>query len=223
MIARAGGLTQQAYPLGAVFTRVRVREQEAKTFERLALDLESGLAETLSSGAVQRTSSNPAAIVASVQELANRLRTTTPVGRVVVEADPTVLGVSPELDTILEPGDTVLIPKRPNYVSVSGEVLRPGTIQFRAGKTVDQYIDGAGGISRLADDGRTFVVLPNGEAQRVAVSAWNYTSVHLPPGSTIIVPRDPKPFDWTTFSITMTEILSKLAITAASLSIISSN
>ena len=135
----------------------------------------------------------------------------------------TRLDVNPELDTILEPGDTVLIPKRPNFVTVSGEVLNPGTIQFRAGKTVDQYIDGAGGISRVADDGRTFVVLPNGEAQRVAVSAWNYTSVHLPPGSTIIVPRDPKPFDWTTFSLTLTEILSKLAITAASLSVIQSN
>jgi hypothetical protein len=57
----------------------------------------------------------------------------------------------------------------------------------------------------------------------VAVSAWNYTAVHLPPGSTIIVPRDPKPFDWTTFSITATDILSKLAITAASLSVISNN
>ena len=223
LITRAGGLTEQAYPLGTVFTRARVRQQETMAFERLALDLESGLAEALTSGTVERTSSDPQAVVAAVQELANKLRRAEPVGRVVVEADPTVLGVSPELDTILEPGDAILIPKRPNSVTVSGEVLSPGTIQFRAGKTVDQYIDGAGGFSRTADDGRTFIVLPNGEAQRVAVSSWNYTAVHLPPGSTIIVPRDPKPFDWTTFSITATDILSKLAITAASLSVINNN
>ena len=222
IVVRAGGLTEQAYPFGTFFTRVRVKEQEAKGFERIALDLESGLASALTSGAVQQRS-DPQAVVASITGLAQQLRTTEPIGRVVVEADPTVLRVSPELDTILEPGDTIHMPKRPNFVTVSGEVLSPGTIQFRTNKTVDQYIHGAGGISRAADDGRTFVVFPNGEAQRVAISSWNHTSVHIPPGSAIIVPRDPKPFDILVLTASITDILAKLAITAASLSVISSN
>ncbi len=141
----------------------------------------------------------------------------------VVEADPTVLAVRPELDTILEGDDRILMPKRPNFVTVTGEVLNPGTMQFTAGRTADQYIDSAGGITQVADDDRTFVIFPNGEAQRIAVSTWNFTSVHVPPGSTIFVPRDPKPFDFFAFAISLTDILSKLAISAASLAVIQNN
>ena len=223
LIERAGGLTEQAYPIGAIFTRQRVKEQEALAFDRIALDLQSGLATALSSGAIQQRGGDPAALVLAVRELAVTLRETEPLGRVVVEADPTVLAVRAELDTILEGDDRVLMPKRPNFVSVTGQVLNPGTIQFGAGKTAGHYIDSAGGMTRVADDGRTFVVFPNGEAQRIAVSAWNYTSLHVPPGSTIFVPRDPKPFDFIALATSITDILSKVAITAASLAVINNN
>ena len=218
LIARVGGMTEQAYPLGAVFTRIRVRQQEARAFQRAALDLESGLAEALASASIQ--GEDPGVVVAAVRNLAQTLRNTRPVGRVVVEADPTVLAVRPEFDTILEPGDRIHMPKRPNHVTVSGEILNPAAIQFRAGNSADEYIGAAGGVTRVADDGRTFVILPNGEAKSISVSSWNFTSVHIPPGSTIVVPRDPKPFDLLTFSTSIADILSKLAITAASLVVI---
>ena len=156
----------------------------------------------------------------AVRELANTIRQTEAIGRVVVEADPTVLQVKAQLDTVLEAGDRLVMPKRPNHVTVSGEVLSPGAIQFRAGNTVDKYIEAAGGVSRVSDDGRTFVVFPNGEAKPVSVSSWNFTSVQIPPGSTIVVPRDPKPFDTMAFTISIADILSKLAITAASVAVI---
>lgn len=221
IVTRAGGLTAESYPEGSVFTRTRVQEQEQRAFQRAALDLESGLAEALASGNIQQKSdSNPQAVVLAVRDLAERLRQTQPVGRVVVEADPTVLDARPELDTILEPGDQLHVPKRPNHVTVSGEVLNPGTIQFRSGKAADAYIKAAGGTQQAADEGRMFVVLPNGEAQPISVSSWNYDAVQIPPGSTIVVPRDPKPFDLTAFSVTVVDILSKLAISAASLAVI---
>ncbi len=222
IVERAGGLTTESYPEGSVFTRARVKEQEQQAFQRAALDLESGLAEALASGNIQQKSdANPQAVVLAVRDLAARLRQTEAVGRVVVEADPTVLDARPELDTILEPGDRLHVPKRPNHVTVSGEVLNPGTIQFRSGKAADAYIRAAGGTQQAADEGRIFVVLPNGEAQPVSVSSWNYDAVQVPPGSTIVVPRDPKPFDLTAFSVTLVDIMSKLAISAASLAVIS--
>ena len=222
IVARAGGLTSESYPEGSVFTRARVKEQEQAAFQRAALDLESGLAEALASGNIQQKGdANPQAVVLAVRDLAARLRQTEAVGRVVVESDPTVLDARPELDTILEPGDRLHVPKRPNHVTVSGEVLNPGTIQFRSGKAADAYIRAAGGTQQAADEGRIFVVLPNGEAQPISVSSWNYDAAQIPPGSTIVVPRDPKPFDLTAFSVTLVEIMSKLAISAASLAVIS--
>lgn len=79
---------------------------------------------------------------------------------------------------------------------MGGEVLNPGSVSFRTGTKADGYINMAGGFTPAADDGRTFVVLPNGIAQPLAVEAWNYTPELIPPGSTIVVSRDPTPFDW---------------------------
>ncbi|MFQ6018046.1 MAG: SLBB domain-containing protein [Kiloniellaceae bacterium] len=215
IIERAGGLTEQAYPAGAVFTRIRVRQQEREAFERAALKLESDLAEALAKTDVTGES------VAAIHKLVETLRTRDPIGRVVAEVDPSILAVRAELDTVLQPGDHLHMPKHPNHVTVSGEVLNPSTVQFRAGKTADEYIRAAGGITRAADDGRAFVILPNGEARPiVAKSSWNLSSVDIPPGSTIVVPRDPKPFDLLAFTANISDVLSKVAITAASLVVI---
>ncbi|MEX2650779.1 MAG: SLBB domain-containing protein [Alphaproteobacteria bacterium] len=217
VVARAGGLTPQAYPYGAVFTRERTRESEKQAFERAARELEIALAAALT----QRTSGTQVAAGAdALRSLANQLRSAEPVGRVVIESDPTVLQVRPELDTVLEGGDRLFMPKRPNSVTVIGDVLNEGTLQFVPGARVDEYIDKAGGLRRTADDGRVFVVLPNGEAQPVSVSAWNYAPVVIPPGSTVVVPKEPAPFDAFAFIKDITQITSQLAVTAAALSAI---
>lgn len=219
LIERAGGLTDQAFPYGAVFTRLRVKRDERDTYSRAANQLESGLTSALGRGNVEQSQ----ALVAATQQMVAQLRTTPAVGRVVVEADPTVLQVKPQFDPIMEAGDQVFMPKRPFYVAVSGEVLNPTSLQFRAGATPADYIKEAGGFSQDAEDDSTFVVLPNGEAEPVKTSFWNFTPVQVPPGSTIIVPKDLRPFDLTTFLKDSTQILSQLAISAASLAILHGN
>jgi protein involved in polysaccharide export with SLBB domain len=217
VVTRAGGLTPQAYPYGAIFTRERTREAEKQAFERAARELEIALAAALT----QRTSGAQVAAGAdALRALANQLRNAEPVGRVVIESDPTVLQVRPELDTVLEGGDRLFMPKRPNSVTVIGDVLNEGTLQFVPGARVDEYIDKAGGLRGTADDARVFVVLPNGEAQPVSVSAWNYTPVVIPPGSTVVVPKEPAPFDTFAFIKDVVQITAQLAVTAAALSAI---
>ncbi len=149
--------------------------------------------------------------------------TASAIGRIVIEADPTVLQVRPEFDSVLEPGDRIFVPKRPNFVTVIGDVLNPGAMQFSSGQSADAYISQAGDYQRSADEDRVFVVLPNGSAQPLSLSSWNFTTVPIPPGSTIVVPKDPKPFDLLTFSRDITDLVSKIALTAASLAMISRN
>jgi len=138
-------------------------------------------------------------------------------------ADPVVLAVRPELDILLEPGDKLFIPKRPSSVTVSGEVLNPGSFQFRSGATVQDYLEFSGGAKDDADESRTFVVLPDGSAAPVALNWLSFDHSDIPPGSTIVVPRDLHPFDWTSFLKDITQITSQLAITAASLSVLGKN
>ena len=221
VIARAGGLTAQSYPLGAIFTRDSVRKTEREGIDRAARELEASLATAITSP--QASSRNLAGAASAVERLVATLREVEPVGRVVVEADPTVLQVRPDLDLVLEPGDKVFMPKRPNSVTVAGEVLNPGALQFQPGFRPDRYVDMAGGLRRGADESRIFVVLPNGAAQPISISFWNYEPIQIPPGSTIVVPRDPAPFDFMTFAKETTELLSRVALIAASLAVISDN
>ena len=67
------------------------------------------------------------------------------------------------------------------------------------------------------------MIYPNGTAQPLKVSFWNYESDQIPPGSTIVVPRDPAPFDLMGFTRDISGLLSNLAITAASLATINNN
>ena len=122
---------------------------------------------------------------------------------------------------VLQPGDTLFVPKRPSSVAVTGEVLNPGSFQFRANLSVDDYVRLAGGATQSAEEGRTFVIMPDGSAEPQDRSWLSIGGGRIPPGSTIVVPRDLSPFDWTTFLKDFTQITSQLAVTAASLSVIS--
>lgn len=211
LLARAGGLTPEAYPEGAIFSREQERKAEEQRYHATANEIERSLATALNRDQDKRPSDTQ---VAMVKELAAELRDVKAVGRVTVEASPDKLLSNPELDILLEAGDRIYMPKRPYSVRVRGEVLSPANLQFRSGKSPRDYLMEAGSFTHYADKDRTFVIYPDGSAQPLKVSNWNYKPVMIPPGSTIIVPRDPKPFDFMETAKDLSQILGNLAVTA---------
>ncbi len=222
LLARAGGLTEQAYPYGAVFTRRSVALEQKNGNEREARAINSQLA-TLVSVSLNPTNSGNSGSGNAIQllsTLVDQLRNEPVTGRMSVIADPAVLAVNPQQDILLEPGDSLFIPARPSTVNVSGEVLSAGAFRFDPNLSTSDYIRLAGGATESADLGRTFVLLPDGAAETLSGNWLSFDRHALPPGSTIIVPRDLRPFDLAQFLTTATQILSQLAITAASLSVV---
>ncbi|MEN3165546.1 SLBB domain-containing protein [Tistrella mobilis] len=218
VLARAGGLTSAAYPFGAVFTRDRVRDLERQANRRTAAELQKGIVSLLARQSQRSTTGAGVADAMGVmRDLVKDLAAVEPYGRVVVEADPAVLAARPELDTVLEGGDEVTIPKRPNYILVVGEVLNPGAQQFRSGLHAAEYVDAAGGYAVDSDEGRAFVVLPNGAAEPINLGSWSTEEANIPPGAMIVVPRDLAPFDFLAITSDVTRILSSVALTAAAL------
>lgn len=214
LIERAGGLTNYAYPLGAIFTRLSAKESQQEGFRRAAREINSALAV-----AAVRSDVDAEAIIAA-QNLSDELTTVEALGRVVVEADVSILRVRPEFDTILEPGDKLIMPKRPNFVTIGGDVLNPGALQFISGKSVKTYLAEAGGMQRSADEDRVYLVHPNGVASPIKLSRWGSDDQPVLPGSAIIVPKNLDPL--TTFErmSVFTQILSQLALSAASIAVI---
>jgi protein involved in polysaccharide export with SLBB domain len=220
VIARAGGLTDEAYPYGAVFTRQSAAVAEAEANQREAMMLNSAIA----TASTQTSSLAPAPNLSYVANLVSTIQHLPTIGRISVTVDPTVLLAHPDRDPLLETGDAIYIPKRPSTVAVTGEVLNQGAFAFKPNLTLEDYLDMAGGETDAAEDSLTFVIMPDGTAVPSHSSWWSFGgATHIPPGSTIVVPRDPQPFNLTTFLATYTDILSKVAITAASLAVINKN
>ena len=131
-----------------------------------------------------------------------------------------MLAGRPELDVLLEPGDLIAMPKRPNEVTVVGAVLNPGSLQFRTGWRATDYVRAAGGAQRFADAGRAFVVLPNGQSAPAGLGGWQAGGPPVPPGSLVVVPQDPSPYETWGFLRDLTQVLSQVALSTAALAVI---
>ena len=223
VIARAGGLTAEAFPYGAVFTRESVRLRQQEGFARTARDLESSLVQ-LASGqtlpGARGGSSDVGGAMKAGRELAATLREARAAGRVVVEANPVILLARPELDMLLEPGDVLAMPKRPQDVTVVGAVLNPGSLPFRQGWRAAEYIQASGGAQRFADTSRVFVVLPNGEAAPAGQGYFQGGGPPLAPGSLVMLPQDPAPFETWGYIRDVTQILAQLTISSLALAVV---
>ncbi len=210
LVKRAGGLKQNAYPYGAIFSRQSERRAEEARFRAQSRTIKQAVAAALE----QDNDKVNAGKIAEARALADELAQAQGVGRITIEANPEILALKPELDLLLQSGDRIFIPKRDLTVRVHGEVLSSASLQFRDGKEPLDYINEAGGFTFHADKDRSFVLYPDGSAQPLKVSSWNYNPVFIPPGSTIVVPRDPKPFDFIQSAKDISQILSNLAVTA---------
>lgn len=216
LIERAGGVTDHAYPYGAVFTRRSVKQAQQEGFQRTAREMNTAL---LSLSARKGVGADA---MAAAMSLTRELATVDAPGRMVVEADPEVLAAYPEADTVLEAGDAIYMPKKPNFILTIGDVLNPGALQFSPGKKAQDYLQEAGGIQRTADDDRVFIVYPNGVAQPLKNSGWvRSAQAVVPPGSTIVVPKNVDPLYTLDIVRDVATIIGQFATALASIAVIS--
>ena len=225
ILQQAGGLTQEAYPYGAVFLRKSAAQLQKVGYERSADDIQKQLMMAVAAGAgPNAVSAGPTGEAATfLQGLVQQLHNTQASGRVTIVADPAALATHPEDDVTLEPGDFLYIPRRPSSVTVVGEVLNPGSYPQKPDRTVGDYIELAGGYGRYADDSYVYVINPDGSSRPVQSGFFHFGADRLAPGSLIVVPRDLRPFDLEQFAVDIGKILSDLAISAASISVVSKN
>ncbi len=217
LLAQAGGLTSTAYPYGAVFLRKSAADAERQGYIRAANEVEDQLVVAMTRIGNDKID---ATTFGSLQSFVNQLRTQPAVGRISVTADPSVLAAKPELDPLLEPGDVIYVPQRPATIAVLGQVSQPGNFPYRSGLTTADYISQAGGYTATSDETMTFIVLPDGSARKVRTSWLSFDNQSLPPGSTIVVPRDVTPLDTRQVILDVSSIFSQLAVSAASLAVL---
>lgn len=92
-------------------------------------------------------------------------------------------------DLIVEDGDIIRVPRTLQTVKVTGEVLNPNSIVYLPGKSLRQYINGAGGFTSSARKGGVYIKYANGSAAAVGKFLFFNNYPKVKPGAEIMVPK----------------------------------
>ena len=171
LITRAGGLLPNADKIGIKLIR--------KTYLADPADLNKIIK--------KQSNSTQDSVLAKQQDLSGALSS-----EVAVEWNDNKSDYNPQRDIILEAGDEIVIPQLRNTITLTGEVLKPVSVQYLQNKSFKYYISSAGGFSAKAKKGKSFVVYSNGRSKKAGSFLGLFrTYPKILPGSTLVVPAKP--------------------------------
>jgi protein involved in polysaccharide export with SLBB domain len=216
VLERAGGYEEYAYPFGGFLNNARSIEINKIATERLYDNYIKNLIDNAGLSGLSGTDKN-------LQFILRELRKVEDVGRVIAEFDLDVLNAKPELDTVLEDGDEIIIPLLTQQVYIYGEVNNQGAVKYEPNEGLAHYIEGSGGVLTSADTNIIFVVHPNGKTEslslrnnRLAFASNMRNEIKIYPGSIIYVPRSATLANPVQTAAIWAPIVSSLALSIAS-------
>ena len=161
VIARAGGLTEDAYIRGARLVRRMNDEERAIQNDALKLAMRDRGRDSLSVESV---------MIGDFYTVG-------------IQLDKALENPGSDFDIVLREEDTLIIPEFDSTVRISGAVMYPNTVNYVNGKKLSYYINQAGGFGVRAKRSKAYVIYMNGTVSRV-----RRCKSHLEPGCQIIVP-----------------------------------
>jgi protein involved in polysaccharide export with SLBB domain len=193
VLARAGGFRPDAFPYGALLERSQIRDLEERNRADLIRRVEAEGAQLKLIPEVD--GDQKAAKDASLmqwQSALEKLKSVPPSGRMVIQISQNVRQwANTSADIELRAGDTLTIPKTPNFVMVDGAVYNPTAITFRPGKDAEWYLRQAGGGTNMANKKAIFLIRANGSV--VGGSGGLFTGgvldAEVRAGDVIVVPE----------------------------------
>lgn len=196
VLLRAGGVGPGAYPYGAVLLRPEVQKIEERSYSELVQrvrEQQANLKLTASTtGDADQKLSAESAFVQWQTTLAN-LMSSPPTGRVSIQISSSIKNwANTARDVSVRSGDILIVPKRPSYILVQGQVYGPTAVAYRPGKSANWYLAQAGGTTNVANKRAVFVVRGDGTVVGSHSSFWlsgGAMSVALQPGDMVVVPE----------------------------------
>lgn len=229
VIARAGGITGSAYLYGASFTRESVRAiQQQRLDEYVASaskDMDQAAAQEMLNSSTSTSAINRDAMLASQRSTVTWLHSLRATGRIVLGLAPAARNVDDLGHMELEDGDVLRVPATPLIVTVVGAVHGPSTFRLHPGWKLRDYQLAAGDLRRGADPKQAFLIRADGSvigrasAKRTGGAAFE--SLEIYPGDTLVVPEKPLKLSGIRTVLDYSQLASQFALSAASLSVIS--
>ena len=126
------------------------------------------------------------------QTTLEQLSSNPPIGRVAIRISTNVSRwETTSADISVREGNTLVIPRKPSYVVVSGEVYNPTAISYRPGKSAKWYLSQSGGPTQLANKKAIFVIRADGSviANNATLWAGNRLREHFSPATRLLCRR----------------------------------
>jgi protein involved in polysaccharide export with SLBB domain len=221
VLRRAGGFRGTAYPDGAVLVRTEVKDLEEKSRAELIRQIEttSAAASLQPNLTGQDQSGALKAAAAQQNDMLRRLRSQPAVGRLVIHVSADISSwENTPADIEMRSGDVLTVPKRPGFVLVSGQVYNGTALTFVPDKEASWYLRRAGGTNDVANRKEIFVIRANGSVVGRRSGTWysgNVLSTKLNPGDVIVVPQKVIGSLFWRNLLTVAQLSSSIAITAA--------
>ena len=213
VIKRAGGLSEYAEPSAAIFTRQSIKKQEEEQLQKLSDELRKDIA---SKSFQKSIGMNNSISYDDMNKLLEDLANVQPIGRLVIDLPEIIAN---RVSLTVQDGDALHIPGKQESISIIGEVNYSSSHLFRAGSTIEEYLERSGGLKDRADEEKIYVIKANGSVFIPKSSGWfsvNYQN-ELEPGDTIVVPMDASHMDSLTLWSTATQIFYQLGVGIAAL------
>jgi len=196
ILKRAGGFMPDAYPYGALLIRPDVQQLEDKSQTELVArvrEQQTGLELAAKTASDPDTKLSDQAAYQQWQNTLDELLNNPPVGRVMIQISKNIRSWqgSPR-DIAVRAGDKIVIPRRPSYVMVQGQVFNPTAVAYRPGKSAKWYLSQAGGPTNLANKHAIFVIRADGSvigAHGFSMFLGSALGQSLQPGDTVVVPE----------------------------------
>ena len=164
LIKMAGGVTDQAYVRGARLERMMTEDEKARMQAAIQL--------------ARQTAAGKDSINLDMLSTAESY----PVG---IHLDEALANPGGDADIVLREGDRLVVPEFNGTVKISGNVLYPITVAYKAGKNYKYYINQAGGFGQRAKKSKTYIVYQNGTGSLAKKGK-------VEPGCELIVPNKPE-------------------------------
>ncbi len=184
LIIKAGGFTDNAYPLGAIF-----QNRDAKAINKKAQEL---LYQEFLDNIIALSQQNISGSfdITPIIGLTQQINDQEPNGRIVVDID----NEDARKTVGIQQGDILTVPEKTNNVYVYGEVSTEGSVMFVENADVDFFINKSGGYKKYADNASIYILHPNGETDRYSKKRNIFenqpkSGIKIYPGSVIFVPR----------------------------------
>ena len=195
LISRVGGANENGYLYAMQLTRDSVRKQQQAKLDEVAArferETESNSTQRLSSASEPAAVAKLAAEVEQQRRIVQKLRTIKAEGRIVLELPGVETQMKNLPDIPLQNGDSIYIPRRPGTVDVLGSVFQQNAFVYRPRRTVNDYVNQAGGLTAGANKSEMYIIRADGTAQSSQSSGW-FNSLGgdtLNPGDTVVVPE----------------------------------